>query len=87
MGLLAAETHGRRVVVGVSIALGCRRSGYATEAIRAVAGWFEYRGALVETRIRRGDSVGKRLAQATSFVPTSVLVADWWRIWLRPPPS
>ncbi|CAJ65274.1 MULTISPECIES: hypothetical protein [Frankia] len=85
VGLVAADTHGRRAVVGVSIVLGCRREGYATEAVRAVAGWFEYRGALVETRIRRGDGIGKRLGQATSFVPTPVLIADWWRIWLRPP--
>lgn len=87
VGLLAAQTQGRRAVVGVSISIAARRNGYATEAVRAVAGWFEYRGALVETRIRRGDSVGKRLAQATSFVPTQVLVAEWWRVWLRPPPG
>lgn len=85
VGLLAADTGGRRAVVGVSIGDGFRREGYATEAVRAAAGWLEYRGALVETRIRRGDAVGKRLGQATSFVPTPVLVAEWWRIWLRPP--
>ncbi|SNQ50230.1 conserved hypothetical protein [Frankia canadensis] len=85
VGLLAADTHGRRAVVGVSIVFGSRREGYATEAVRAAAGWLEYRGALVETRIQRGDAVGKRLGQATSFVPTPVLVAEWWRIWLRPP--
>ncbi|CAO5256756.1 GNAT family N-acetyltransferase [Frankia sp. AgKG'84/4] len=85
VGLLAADTHGRRAVVGVSIGQGARRDGYATEAVRAAAGWMEHRGVLVETRIRRGDAVGKRLGQATSFVPTPVLVAEWWRIWLRPP--
>ncbi|MCM3883941.1 GNAT family N-acetyltransferase [Frankia sp. R82] len=85
VGLLVADTQGQRAVVGVSIAFGCRREGYATEAVRAAAGWLEYRGALVETRIRRGDAVGKRLGQATSFVPTPVLVAGWWRVWLRPP--
>ncbi|MCK9920811.1 GNAT family N-acetyltransferase [Frankia sp. AgPm24] len=85
VGLLVADTQGRRAVVGVSIAFGYRREGYATEAVRAAAGWLEYRGVLVETRIRRGDAVGKRLGQATSFVPTPVLVAGWWRVWLRPP--
>ena len=84
-GLLAADTHRRRATVGVAIAAGFRRDGLATEIIRALASWLEYRGVVVATRIRVGDTVGKRLAQATAFVPTGIVLAERRRLWVRPP--
>jgi hypothetical protein len=85
VGLLGADTHGGRAAVAVSIGTGHRRRGYATEAVRALAGWLENRAAVVETRVRVGDRVPERLAMATFFVPTKVVVADGWRVWVRPP--
>lgn len=86
-GLLAADTSSRRATVGVAIAAGFRRDGYATEIVRALASWLEYRAVLVGTRVRVGDTVGKRLAQATAFVPTGVVLAERRRLWVRPPPG
>jgi RimJ/RimL family protein N-acetyltransferase len=85
VGLLGADTHRGRAAVAVSIGSGYRRRGYATEALRALAGWLELRAAVVETRVRVGDKPSERLALATFFVPTEVLVGDWWRVWFRPP--
>jgi hypothetical protein len=87
VGLLSADTQGRRSAVAVSIARGCRRRGYATESLRALAGWLENRDAVVETRIRVGDHVCERLVRSTAFVPTGVVVAGRWRVWVRPPPG
>jgi RimJ/RimL family protein N-acetyltransferase len=86
VGLLSADTADRRAVVTVSIGHPHRRRGYATEALRAVAGWIESgRAAVVEARVRVGDVPSERLVLATAFQPTDVLLAERWRIWLRPP--
>ncbi|MGF7235727.1 MAG: GNAT family N-acetyltransferase [Frankia sp.] len=88
VGMLSADTENRRTVVTVSIAPPYRRRGYATEALRAVAGWVESgRSALVEARVRLDDVPSERLARATAFLPTDVLVQERWRVWLRPPPA
>jgi hypothetical protein len=88
VGLLSADTQGRRSAVAVSIARGYRRRGYATEALRALAGWLESRQTvLVETRVRVGDRICERLATSTSFTPTGVVVSGQWRVWVRPPPA
>jgi hypothetical protein len=88
VGLLSADTLGRRSAVAVSIARGYRRRGYATEALRALAGWLEYRDTVVvEARVRVGDRIGERLARSTSFTPTGVVVSGQWRVWVRLPPG
>ncbi len=89
VGLLSADTQGRRSAVAVSIAHGYRRRGYATEALRALAGWLEYRDTMVvvETRVRVGDRICERLATSTCFTPTGVVVSGQWRVWVRPPPA
>ena len=87
VGLLSADTQGRRSAVAVSVGQGYRRRGYATEAVRALAGWLEGRGTVVvETRLRVGDRACERLAVSTAFVPTGVVVSGTWRVWVRPPP-
>lgn len=87
IGLLSADTQGRRTAVAVAVGHGYRRRGYATEAIRALAGWIEVRGTVVvETRLRVGDRICERLAVSTAFVPTGVVVSGTWRVWVRPPP-
>jgi hypothetical protein len=86
VGLLTADTRGARVLVAASIGRPYRRRGYATESIRALAGWLESRPrTVVEARIRTADLVGARLAIATSFVPTDVVLGEVWRVWFRPP--
>jgi RimJ/RimL family protein N-acetyltransferase len=87
VGLLSADTQGRRGAVAVSIARGYRRRGYATEALRALSGWLENRQTVVETRVRVGDRICERLVASTSFVPTGVVVSGQWRVWVRPPPG
>ncbi|MEX5634338.1 GNAT family N-acetyltransferase [Parafrankia sp. FMc2] len=85
LGLLAADAHGARAAIGVRVSHTYRRDGYASEAVCALAGWLESRGAIVGTRVRVGDVVGKRLAQSTAFVPTGVLLTERRRLWIRPP--
>lgn len=86
IGLLGADTRGRRAAVAVSVGPGFRRRGYGTEIIRAVAGWLEtHRLALVEARVRTADVAARRLAQAAAFEPTRVMAADGWQIWCRRP--
>ncbi len=88
VGMLSADTENRRTVVTVSIAPAYRRRGYATEALRAVAGWIESgRSALVEARVRLDDVPSERLVLATAFVPTEVFLQRHWRVWLRPLPT
>ncbi|WP_131745042.1 GNAT family N-acetyltransferase [Frankia sp. Cppng1_Ct_nod] len=87
VGLLAVDGVGRRALVSVSIGRPYRRQGYATEALRALAGWLEFRGSVVvEARVRVGDRTGERLAVATAFVPTDIVLPEGWRVWFRPPP-
>jgi RimJ/RimL family protein N-acetyltransferase len=87
VGLLGADTRGRRAAVAVVIGAAHRRHGYGSEIIRALATWLEaHRFALVETRVRSGDAAGERLARATSFQPTRVSIVGGWRVWCRPPP-
>lgn len=86
VGLLGADTQARRAAVAVAIGRSERRHGYGTEIIRALAGWLEHHGStVVETRVRSGDRASERLALATSFVPTQVLIVPQWRVWYRPP--
>ncbi len=88
VGLLAVDAFDRRALVSVSIGRPYRRHGYATEVLRALAGWLEFRSSvMVEARLRVGDRTGERLAVATAFVPTSIILPDGWRVWYRPPPS
>ncbi|WP_239345382.1 MULTISPECIES: GNAT family N-acetyltransferase [unclassified Frankia] len=87
VGLLAVDAIDRRALVSVSIGRPYRRRGYATEALRALASWLEFRGqVVVESRVRVGDRTGERLAVATAFVPADIVLADGWRVWFRPPP-
>jgi len=86
IGLLTADTRGQRVLIAASIGKPYRRRGYATESIRALASWLESRPrTIVEARIRSSDLVAARLAIATAFVPTSVVLGEVWRVWYRPP--
>ncbi|EFC84101.1 hypothetical protein [Parafrankia sp. EUN1f] len=85
LGLLAADTHRARAVVGVRVSNPYRRDGFGGEAVQALASWLEYRGLVVGSRIGVGDVVGKRLAQSTAFVPTGVLLTERRRLWIRPP--
>jgi hypothetical protein len=86
VGLLTADTRGARVLVAASIGRPYRRRGYATETIRALASWLESRPrTIVEARIRTADLVAARLAIATAFVPTDVVLGEQWRVWFRPP--
>ncbi|ADP78295.1 GNAT family N-acetyltransferase [Pseudofrankia inefficax] len=87
VGLLGADTRARRAAVAVVIDAAVRRRGYGAEMIRALASWLEtHRFALVETRVRADDPAAERLARATSFQPTQVVIVTGWRVWCRPPP-
>jgi RimJ/RimL family protein N-acetyltransferase len=85
VGLLGADTQARRAAVAVVIDAAARRRGYGAEIVRALASWLETtRFALVETRLRVGDLAAERLARATAFQPTQVVIVTGWRVWCRP---
>ncbi|OHV39842.1 GCN5 family acetyltransferase [Pseudofrankia sp. EUN1h] len=86
VGLLGADTRAHRAAVAVVIGPDERRRGYGAEIVRALATWLEASLlALVETRVRADDAASERLAMATSFQPTRVVLTTGWRLWCRPP--